>query len=233
MRGEHRLGTRPAAPTLESSPHARGALGRVLEVGRDPGIIPACAGSTNLSSRRWRGLGDHPRMRGEHARCPASAPWQTGSSPHARGARAPDNLANLYRGIIPACAGSTGRSRRAAHRPRDHPRMRGEHCDWLDDQLAAQGSSPHARGAPVHHEDGVGRLGIIPACAGSTLRFAPRSVGSRDHPRMRGEHVGVRSTSVTTSGSSPHARGALLALLALVIAARIIPACAGSTGGTM
>ena len=136
-----------------SSPHARGAperRTRGMKEQRDhprmrgehayysrspteaPGIIPACAGSTMPasaapslsmgSSPHARGapwqltLGvlasrDHPRMRGEHP----------------SGVAGPPALA----GIIPACAGSTGETRRIPPNP--------------------AGSSPHARGAPTLH----------------------------------------------------------------------------------
>ena len=156
--------------TWGSSPHARGALenqARVdvthgdhprmrgehfhlqVEPQRQPGIIPACAGSTidflaarvsrvgsspharGALPRTWHQASasrDHPRMRGEHRRLPA--------------------IRHLRPGIIPACAGSTfgaawretvvtgsspharGARRHRAHRRRrgrDHPRMRGEH----------------------------------------------------------------------------------------------------------
>ena len=135
-----------------------------------------------------------------------------GSSPHARGARVGAFLLQVL--------------------PEDHPRMRGEH---------------ESLGALALVDDG-----IIPACAGSTVRpvpLAPSLVGSsphargarlrgwmadfqaRDHPRMRGEHLrlllvhvhvfgiipacagstGLSCTSGPPStGSSPHARGALI-----------------------
>ena len=92
--------------------------------------------------------------------------------------------------------------------------------------------------------------GIIPACAGSTKRFSSTEMPFRDHPRMCGEHFGSLIFSFTLTGSSPHVRGARVALppavFALVgssphvrgalflmdissIVTGIIPACAGST----
>ena len=156
----------------------------------NPGIIPACAGSTvswslhtshiQGSSPHARGargtcsirpvcLRDHPRMRGEHL--------------HVRPAL------HVAQGIIPACAGSTsfvetvtpapaGSSPHARGAPTarqtrppppwDHPRMRGEHAVRLG--LVARDR------------------GIIPACAGST------------HP--------CPNCMTHPPGSSPHARGA-------------------------
>ena len=146
------------------------------------------AGVARAASRA--SSGNHPRMRGEHL------------VPRLRAARC--------NGIIPACAGSNrqsctaracqrGSSPHARGAPwpfllwpfafRDHPRMRGEHgfrliyaglvlgiipaCagrtgfdDFLDMRLP--GLSPHARGAPSRPPRG--------------------RTGSRDHPRMRGEH---------------------------------------------
>ena len=44
-------------------------------------------------------------------------------------------------------------------------------------------------------EDGGGDDGIIPACAGSTMRLAPSGILTRDHPRMRGEHLQTTMTN--------------------------------------
>ena len=70
---------------------------------------------------------------------------------------------------------------------------------------------------------------IIPACAGSTRAGSPASRCGGDHPRMRGEHAARQATSATTSGSSPHARGALNQKVLDSLGLGIIPACAGST----
>ena len=158
----------------------------------DGGIIPACAGSTRIVGARWailmgssphaRGahrqarcqnlpLGDHPRMRGEHwdlnamtiddkriiPACAGSTPASMlmvasieGSSPHARGARS-------------WCSQSRSR-------PRDHPRMRGEHQDAPRHEGRGRRDHPRMRGE--HRAPLLGffeGLGIIPACAGSTV----------------------------------------------------------------
>ena len=136
--------------------------------------------------------------------------FSLGSSPHTRGARG-------------------GEAKRTPC-GQDHPRIRGE----------------HARGVPRRH----GRRGIIPAYAGSThntppgcrdvpgssphTRGAPPSATrsacpTRDHPRIRGEHVQAHRRAYRRAGiipayagstdrfrrwlqsgegSSPHTRGA-------------------------
>ena len=107
--------------------------------------------------------------------------------------------------------------------------MRGEHKDDLVPVVLEWGSSPHARGALLLVNDGHADTGIIPACAGSTRRQGRTAARIRDHPRMRGEHIGLGDTVRRDSGSSPHARGALTRLHLHALQRGIIPACAGST----
>ena len=59
------------------------------------------------------------------------------------------------------------------------------------------------------------------------MRIVPLALG--DHPRIRGEHVGVHMIVVDGLGSSPHTRGARLGAFLIIILGRIIPAYAGST----
>ena len=115
----------------------------------------------------------------------------------------------------------------------DHPRMRGEHL--VDEVFSGEvwGSSPHARGAPVEKPLERVKRGIIPACAGSTILWPRCARALGDHPRMRGEHQLLRPLSVSSRGSSPHARGAPAILRIDERHVRIIPACAGSTCAIM
>ena len=208
MRGEHYEMKRSAGESMGSSPHARGALRardeHVGVVGIIPacagstavsspapapgGIIPACAGSTASRARCWSPPGDHPRMRGEHFSVSPFANALAGSSPHARGAQHQRALGDREHGIIPACAGSTAPRGAVEQGARDHPRMRGEHPTTLASVGRIMGSSPHARGAPGLRAADVRTAGIIPACAGSTWTRRPGCSARRDHPRMRGEH---------------------------------------------
>ena len=95
--------------------------------------------------------------------------------------------------------------------------------------MSAEGSSPRARGALLQSHGGGLRIGIIPACAGSTLDVRRGKAAGGDHPRVRGEHEFGRLATGITGGSSPRARGARdLATRALALIG-IIPACAGST----
>ena len=209
MRGEHSRSASLSSGVSGSSPHARGARhAKPHAFGRN-GIIPACAGSTPQNPCRTPPAWDHPRMRGEHIMCVASPVMAMGSSPHARGAHSLSFSSSAIPRIIPACAGSTPPRLPRRAPGRDHPRMRGEHSGMLIQWVGGQGSSPHARGAQALNQHVRRFVGIIPACAGSTVRTVAQgllSVGSSphargapgcrttrrpprpDHPRMRGEH---------------------------------------------
>ena len=132
-------------------------------------------------------------------------------------------------GIIPACAGSTGSFIAAFRSDWDHPRMCGEHPDHDSRPHHPTGSSPHVRGAPSGLRVDVCSDGIIPACAGSTQHFFPMAAGTRDHPRMCGEHQAFERSFLPFAGSSPHVRGARNARHDIRRESGIIPACAGST----
>ena len=107
LRGEHWSSLSATVDILGSSPLARGALGLPREMCHDPGIIPACAGSTRTRRLSARSGRDHPRLRGEHEVGLIALCGMTGSSPLARGAPSKESGLHGFEGIIPACAGST------------------------------------------------------------------------------------------------------------------------------
>ena len=110
-------------------------------------------------------------MRGEHP-LPWTPTWAGGgSSPHARGAHTGPEQGTSPRRIIPACAGSTRSWGNIGSPQRDHPRMRGEHDGIYAAYRGDEGSSPHARGARMTSDRAMTKMGIIPACAGSTLEY--------------------------------------------------------------
>ena len=132
----------------------------------------------------------------------------------------------------------------------DHPRLRGEHGEFISQIKHIDGSPPPARGAPYCVCRGGGADGITPACAGSTccgiwrrprrIRITPACAGSTsgpaprrhwgtDHPRLRGEHIVPLGQILSHLGSPPPARGAPRRDRGRQAASRITPACAGST----
>ena len=209
IRGEHDDGPRLSFTGRGSSPHTRGALVATDQCDDRGRIIPAYAGSTNLSEEcSWEG---------------------TGSSPHTRGARFLSIVFATSRRIIPAYAGSTRLSGSDGGRGGDHPRIRGEHSFRDKRGGAYDGSSPHTRGARRDPSRIPWVSRIIPAYAGSTLIPCSRATSSSDHPRIRGEHCPCDRTAGADRGSSPHTRGARSRSSASAAVRGIIPAYAGST----
>ena len=233
IRGEHHLHAGGRLPRDGSSPHTRGA--------RSSCTAPA----VSLSAA------DHPRIRGEHAKLAAKTSVGPGSSPHTRGAPVGVEVVGEWTGIIPAYAGSTSRTRRQGCRQTriipayagstgfspsmsaavgDHPRIRGEHRPVQPRPGGDAGSSPHTRGAPSGPPRLSGSSRIIPAYAGSTSIAWGRQILPWDHPRIRGEHLGVGDEDPHFVGSSPHTRGAPPWRQLVAERCGIIPAYAGSTG---
>ena len=229
MRGEHPIYKCLILLGIGSSPHARGT--------RAPGhpdhpsgrFIPACAGNTRFCAVPRMPPPVHPRMRGDHGRNGNGDHRLDGSSPHARGTRCPDRLYLPYLRFIPACAGNTNGEGHPANTDTVHPRMRGEHDQWLVHGDAAIGSSPHARGTRLATQLRCACCRFIPACAGNTSREAKRWPMTPVHPRMRGEHGHEVEVKQGDSGSSPHARGTHRHAIRATGCNRFIPACAGNT----
>ena len=71
--------------------------------------------------------------------------------------------------------------------------------------------------------------GIIPACAGNTIRRISQACFRRDHPRVCGEHDLLNYVDARRLGSSPRVRGTLVEGVPSVLNIGIIPACAGNT----
>ena len=71
-----------------------------------------------------------------------------------------------HRGITPAYAGKSSRSRAPLHGSRDHPRVCGEKLDYGAGMAHRRGSPPRMRGKVVIKVGAVARLGITPAYAG-------------------------------------------------------------------
>ena len=212
-----------------SSPRMRGAPPDLAVEVHGYGIIPAYAGSTLYRGSVLQRDRDHPRVCGEHVSATKPSVSALGSSPRMRGAQRAWLPVNHRVGIIPAYAGSTSPTRRRAAAARDHPRVCGEHITNQATCGSGQGSSPRMRGAPLALCGRREGDGIIPAYAGSTDGHGFVWAARRDHPRVCGEHPTATVSECVERGSSPRMRGALLGELGGHVAARIIPAYAGST----
>ena len=207
-RGEHFgfLGEAPA--DCGSSPLTRGAR---LDDGHrrlDLGLIPAHAGSTASQGTYCLNHRAHPRSRGEHEFDSAGASTDTGSSPLTRGAQCHELGHAGGRGLIPAHAGSTSWSSFCMSWSWAHPRSRGEHDEVEVGRPVGSGSSPLTRGALRCSVFLDLNAGLIPAHAGSTLRFEGGLDTGGAHPRSRGEHLFAHFAAQLDGGSSPLTRGA-------------------------
>ena len=91
------------------------------------------------------------------------------------------------------------------------------------------GSSPRVRGTHLALAAPALVAGIIPACAGNTIRRISQACFRRDHPRVCGEHDLLNYVDARRLGSSPRVRGTLVEGVPSVLNIGIIPACAGNT----
>ncbi len=229
MRGKHDLSCILTRNISGSPPHARETPERHIPQRGELRITPACAGNTGRSGRaviRWR---DHPRMRGKHPFFPPTTRLIWGSPPHARETRIPPRRRVTCMRIPPACAGNTKTAPAAETGKGDHPRMRGKHDCNSRRVLSVTGSPPHARETRRCMGCHVRAAGITPACAGNTHPVSPELSCWRDHPRMRGKHNEIASSTFGRKGSPPHARETPAESGVLYGWPRITPACAGNT----
>ena len=91
------------------------------------------------------------------------------------------------------------------------------------------GSSPRVRGKP-NQQGLVSRpCGLIPACAGKTIRWMQAMWKKRAHPRVCGENPECPRKPWMNWGSSPRVRGKLPVIGVRDLLTGLIPACAGKT----
>ena len=218
-----------SGPPAGSSPLARGLPGPHRDRPDRRRIIPARAGFT-VSERQVRRLvADHPRSRGVYKIDVWAHSGGKGSSPLARGLRAPPTRRWEGRRIIPARAGFTAWPAARSRTSWDHPRSRGVYWRSRSSERSLCGSSPLARGLRRHIATlrDLGR--IIPARAGFTATNGVWAGKLSDHPRSRGVYHAAASSVLGAAGSSPLARGLLQHSDRGVEVVGIIPARAGFT----
>ena len=152
-----------------------------------------------------------------------------GSSPPARGLLPSSSLYRAHAGLIPACAGTTFSGRRLCADYEAHPRLRGDYHMPAARSGRWAGSSPPARGLHCSAISLIARLGLIPACEGTTEDVFQNASDSEAHPRLRGDYRKTEYLSPIITGSSPPARGLLVVSSGHILPIRLIPACAGTT----
>ena len=220
---------RAARRWMGSSPRVRGKR-------RDPRrrhgrgrLIPACAGKTGAPPRRREGTWAHPRVCGENDLPKGGIDLGLGSSPRVRGKPRRHHERDGGEGLIPACAGKTGRGRGGRTSTPAHPRVCGENPRRCASRSRSTGSSPRVRGKQSGGVLSHGGLRLIPACAGKTPRRGRSARACAAHPRVCGENQTSSSTTALATGSSPRVRGKLIPRRGKHHVHGLIPACAGKT----
>ena len=229
LRGENSGGKSLVPEKDGPPPPARGELDRGSDTDSTRRTTPACAGRTPMDMDYLVTLSDHPRLRGENFASNRHTSQLDGPPPPARGEHRQFALHRRPCRTTPACAGRTGLADLAHGQSSDHPRLRGENYAVGHRPSARRGPPPPARG-----ERGGSSLPpclsrTTPACAGRTKPFRPFFMGFADHPRLRGENAAATWAFLKTVGPPPPARGEPDVFIAVVLARRTTPACAGRT----
>ena len=171
----------------------------------------------------------HPRSRGENLGDDGARWGEPGSSPLARGKPPVLTSPTHHRRLIPARAGKTLYVTGKGGKTRAHPRSRGENLPDAHADSAYDGSSPLARGKHQPQGFSLSVRGLIPARAGKTRPGGCRALGTRAHPRSRGENEEYCPEDRSACGSSPLARGKRGRGPPPGRSSRLIPARAGKT----
>ena len=111
--------------------------------------------------------------------------------------------------------------------------MCGENSGCKAVQAVSPGSSPRVRGKRGKKQSELRRVGLIPACAGKTLRDETDGATDRAHPRVCGENNIGSFPASKSQGSSPRVRGKPIDSSVFRQHHGLIPACAGKTAARL
>ena len=193
------------------------------------GSSPRLRGTPSRMRCSWSHCSVHPRVRGEHNLAELEWLCKFGSSPRPRGTLGIGRLLTPPPRFIPASAGNTSHSWTERQRHTVHPRVRGEHGCCGCQSSMPRGSSPRPRGTRYQQRIATRLHRFIPASAGNTGELTGKINPCLVHPRVRGEHAFMTSSSSHSAGSSPRPRGTPPAPKPQVRVIRFIPASAGNT----
>ena len=178
---------------LGSPPPTRGKVNAVQFVHHALRITPAYAGKRQTVYRIKQFRQDHPRLRGEKVLLANCIPAFPGSPPPTRGKESVGITKWDGYGITPAYAGKSQIHQHKLIHLKDHPRLRGEKSSLPALSRVITGSPPPTRGKGVPFLHGDFSVGITPAYAGKSDTTFEIKERLRDHPRLRGEKVGMFS----------------------------------------
>ena len=205
--GENIWAPRSANHREGSSPRVRGKHDHPRGQRDRYRLIPACAGKTRRLASRSRRWGAHPRVCGENVDGVRGESRVDGSSPRVRGKPGRACPPGAGPGLIPACAGKTGRGAGPWGDGAAHPRVCGENFTRKEWGEMLMGSSPRVRGKQRRLHGNPVLPGLIPACAGKTGSTRPWGAPAAAHPRVCGENESITRRIDALMGSSPRVRG--------------------------
>ena len=130
-----------------------------------------------------------------------------GSPPLTRGKAIDDYIEERSNRITPAYAGKSCLPKSPATQNRDHPRLRGEKCNYADPSMYESGSPPLTRGKGDKMRLLMFNHRITPAYAGKSPARAGLPPANGDHPRLRGEKNVRAAMRLKIPGSPPLTRG--------------------------
>ena len=214
---------------MGSPPRVREPLSKRIPDCSRKGITPACAGTTASCTAGGSFAKDHPRVCGNHPFCLVEPVSHPGSPPRVREPLSEIAKAIPQVGITPACAGTTLTQKTNSITLRDHPRVCGNHGSTRWDSTVPQGSPPRVREPLCIYGHDIDKVGITPACAGTTRQDNGQRRAGEDHPRVCGNHPRSRKLRPFWTGSPPRVREPQIEDLDELEADRITPACAGTT----
>ena len=116
-----------------------------------------------------------------------------GSPPRGRGKGGHVTAPNLIERITPAWAGKSGIAEDEHPQAEDHPRVGGEKFTGSQEELSELGSPPRGRGKGARTGSMLLVPRITPAWAGKSHKLHPGRAGTKDHPRVGGEKLGIRA----------------------------------------
>ena len=145
-----------------------------LDAGRQLGLTPARAGTTQAMRAAASRSRAHPRTGGDHSELQTDEAGRAGSPPHGRGPQGPGPSEQGGVGLTPARAGTTRLETSWCAPIWAHPRTGGDHTVVNATISRREGSPPHGRGPLGDAGADDPHRGLTPARAGTTA--APATV---------------------------------------------------------
>ena len=152
-----------------------------------------------------------------------------GLSPRGRGKRVRPTRDRALLRSIPAWAGETPTSLKAARSNRVYPRVGGGNHLAANHTRRIAGLSPRGRGKPVGQCIALRTTRSIPAWAGETTPVERAERLHEVYPRVGGGNLAASMSPASTDGLSPRGRGKRRIRVELNFQLRSIPAWAGET----